>query len=157
MNKWLNKPLFSQRYLQTFFIFFSHALLASSPMFSKRTKRKIKHICVQATLIFSIDLWPKHFCNKKKKAQFVIFSAEQEFTNSCIEKSTSKVVSWTQKGSLIAIMLSAHRRGSRKERNGFVKAKAKQVIVYKYLQDFFSLKPFRDYCLCSVYIFSRRS
>ena len=49
-------------------------------------------------------------------------------------------VSWTQKGSLIAIMLSAHRRGSRKERNGFVKAKAKQVIVYKYLQDFFALK-----------------
>ena len=66
-------------------------------------------------------------------------------------------VSWTQKGSLIAIMLSAHRRGSRKERNGFVKAKAKQVIVYKYLQDFFALKPFRDYCLCSVNIFSRRS
>ena len=93
MNEWLNKPLFSQRYLQTFFLFFSHALLASSPMFSKRTKRKIKHICVQATLIFSIDLWPKRFCNKKK-AQFVIFSAEQEFTNSCIENSMSKVEVW---------------------------------------------------------------
>ena len=96
----------------------------------------------------------------KKKAQFVIFSAEQEFTNSCIENSMSKVEVWgllDAKGSLIAIMLSAHRWGSRKERNGFVKAKAKQVIVYKYLQDFFALKPFRDYCLCSVNIFSRRS
>ena len=63
-------------------------------MFSKRTKRKIKHICVQATLIFSIDLWPKRFCNKKKKVLFVIFSAEQEFTNSCIENSMSKVEVW---------------------------------------------------------------
>ena len=43
MEEGLNKPLYSQRCLQTFFIFLSRALasLASSPMFLKRTKSKI--------------------------------------------------------------------------------------------------------------------
>ena len=89
MEEGLNKPLFSQRCLQTFFIFFSHALLASSPMFSKRMKRKIKHICVQATF-FPLIYGPSAFAIKKT-AQFVIFSTEREFTNSCIENSMSKV------------------------------------------------------------------
>ena len=58
-------------------------------MFSKRTKRKIKQ-CLCTGYIFSIDLWPKRFCDKKK-AQFVIFGTEREFTNLCIENSMSKV------------------------------------------------------------------
>ena len=90
MGEGLNKPLFSQRCLQTFFIFLSHALLGSSSMFSKRLKRKIKQ-CLCTGYIFSIDLWPKCFCDKKKKAQFVIFGTEREFTNLYIEKSMSKV------------------------------------------------------------------
>ena len=50
-------------------------------------------------------------------------------------------------------MFSGHRRRSREERNGFVKAGVvKEVFVYMCLRDFFALKPFHDYSSCSVCI-----
>ena len=45
------------------------------------------------------------------------------------------------------------RRRSREERNGFVKADVvKEVFVYVYLRDFFTLTAFHDYSLCLVCI-----
>ena len=62
-------------------------------------------------------------------------------------------VSRTGKRFKIAIMFSGRRRRSREERNGFVKADVvKSVFVYMYLRDFFALKHFHDYSLCSVCI-----
>ena len=48
-------------------------------------------------------------------------------------------VSSTEKRFKIAIMFSRHRQFSREERNGFVKAYIKQVIIFMYLRDFFAL------------------
>ena len=49
---------------------------------------------------------------------------------------------------------SGLRRRSREERNGFVKADVLK-FVYIYLRDFFALKTFHDYSLCSVGILPR--
>ena len=45
---------------------------------SKNNEKKNKTMFVYK-LHFSIDLWPKRFCDQKKKAQFLIFSMEWEW------------------------------------------------------------------------------
>ena len=62
-------------------------------------------------------------------------------------------VSQTEKRFKIAFMFSGRRPRFKEERNVFVKADVvKYVFVYMYLWDFFALKPFHDYSLCSVCI-----
>ena len=48
-------------------------------------------------------------------------------------------VSWTEKRFKSAIMFSSRQKCSREERNGFVKAYVKQLIIFMYLPDFFAL------------------
>ena len=73
--------------------FFSRFTRELANVFKKNEKKNKTYLCTSYINFFNWFM-AQALLQYKKKAHFVIFSAEQEFTNSCIENSMSKVEVW---------------------------------------------------------------